>query len=429
MKLKFWPLITLVAMMAWACSDDDANVTPDPEPETPEVPEGPETPEEPQEKKLVFGLTGEVLLQESSFWVVISDKQGKVLETAQLQNNTSHTFEAPADFAEETVTLTLINNYDGLSKLTVLKTYAQIPFGSYGLERPETPLTVEHLASLTLEDYGDWYQTSTVAIGKIHNGFNFESTGNDATIDASLSAEEATVLVVKTDNPFYYFKTKLYEGDKQSVPRSAFQQAGAHDIQIPDMAWIFYSIAGINDEGWFGYYNTSDVSPQANYKTVPVIPDLFTSYEVALSGTAGGRLWDYYDYHGGAFPAAMKQVEGTVTYSVGEDNKVSWQTTGEFDVVSITASSNGGVQAVTWDVHGPTGDNQSVVVPEIPTSIPLVSTTAARSFRALSNNYKPETMMTEYTGLSGYVDVWVKPELVPGFTLPWTEKLRRQQQR
>jgi hypothetical protein len=434
MKMKCWPLVLLIAMMAWACSDDDVKKAPDPEPETPEAPGTPETPETPEveedPKEFVFTIQGNVLSAETSLWVLVSDRQGNVFGTGEVKNNTSVTFNAPENFAEETVTLTLISNFDGSFKSVSVSTFTHIPFGTYGWEIPDdngsggTSTPAEHMAGLTLKDYDNWTSYTSITGPNVNYG-RAESEDTDTKFSISMRTETAKVLIAKTNSPFKYFYTELTEGDNQIVPSSAFLPAETHDIQVPEAEFVSYNIAGINGEGQFSYYNQNDNDP-TSHRAIPVIPDFFTSYAVSLTAQKG-NVWNYYDFRGTTLPDALKQIEGTVTSNVGTNNNVSWQTTGVFDAVSVRVTGIGeNLQFADWIVHGSPGNNQSVVVPEIPATVPLVSTNMERSISALSAKYSFKSLLTEYPDYTGYFDVVVRPTIVLGASLPWTEILRKE---
>jgi hypothetical protein len=418
--MKCWPLVVLLAMMAWACSDDDGTKEPeikDPDPET-ESPEG---------KKLLFAITGNVIGTATGYsgWLLISDKQGNVLETAELKNNETHTFEAAESYAEQTVTLTLVRNYPNY---TSVYTYAQVPFGEYGLTAATSTPIVSGSTNVTLEDYTDdvfTMSTSGPSVVSIRPQ-KFELTEAGAELSISTRAKKSKVLFVRNSEPFLYALSELEQNTNNVIHASDFVSADAKDFEIPDTEYAGWQITGVNNDGQFLYYNwvvgRPLVDPPA-VRSIPVLSDFFTSY-IAVLSSRNGNAADKYSYKGIDVPTSMKYLDGTLTYDRGGNRQV-WETTGVADAVKLSVLGVDGQNRADWQVYGGTG-SQVVVVPEIPANVPLSGGNMKRSFAELADEYEVTTDLIDYLEYTGYMDVIVKPSLVPGTTLSWKEIVTKQ---
>jgi hypothetical protein len=421
MKMKCWPLVVLLAMMAWACSDDDADVTTD-------NPENPEVHEEPEGKKLVFAITGNAISPASSYWLLVSDKDGEVLDAAQLKNNESHTFEAAEGFAEETVTLTLIRNQT--STYTSIDTYANVPFGEYGIAAA-AGVSVGKV-NVNLEGYAG-QQYYTIPSGPaIRNPVldSFSKVDDVTKIAFTTVAQKSKVLITNNEAPFEYVYGDFEQNTEYTIPAGDLAYAETQDLPWPDDAKLAgWQITGINSEGSFLYFRMNrerSLSEPEEFGTIPVIPDFFTSYSVVQSATTDNVSNNYF-YKSNTLAATMKYVEATLLYAQN-GNTFTWETTGTSDAVWIQVAARlDGAQA-NWTIHGPTGE-QSVVVPVIPTTVTGTAPNMKLSFAEFAENARSyTTSLREYPEHTGYVDVDVKPNLVPGTSLTWTEFLTKSEQ-
>jgi hypothetical protein len=424
--------MAVACLMMVSCNDDDPSKTNNPtgpeEPEVPEVPEEPEEPAEPGGKKLVFAVANNAIGGYYTFWIVMSGKDGAVLDTAQLENNSEHTLQAPAAFTDEEVTLTIVSNYTGpgsQDKETIITSYTHVPFGQYG-RGPIAPFVMEPVqqeATVYVQAAGN---LNLVVSGPALRMSQLEPVGgNNTMIRCGLVANQSGVLIAKIENPFQFLYKDVTVNRTYTVSINDFLPAGAQDISIPDAGSASIYLEGVNDAGRFGYYsyNEDAQGEMTGQMTVPVIPDLFTSYEVNMS-LRNGKVVDTYTYRGSEIPVAMKQVDGTIQYA-GTDNVISWHTTGTLDVVRLSVRSFFQHQTGSWLVYGPTGDQQ-VTLPIIPANIPVVAGDAIeRSFGASAAEHGIETEIQEVSESSSYVDVLVKPSLVPGTPYDYTEILRR----
>lgn len=418
MKMKCWPLVVLLAMMAWACGDDDADVTTD---NDPEVHEEPETPER---KKLVFTITGNVVPSGSSAWMILSDKRGDVLEAAELKNNESHTFEAVEGFAEETVTLTVIRNYT--AKYTSVDTYFQVPFGEYGLATTGTGGVVNKV-TLTLEGYEGDRLSITNSGPRVPSTYPelFESTDTGAKIGFTTWSQTSKVLIAKNSAPFQYLYGDFEQNTPYTVQMSEIESSDEKDFPWPGDAEIAgWQITGTNSDGDFRYYTTTRQRSLANpeqFVTIPVIPELFTSYSTTLTARTG-NVADVYWYKGSETATALKYIDAAFTYAQN-GNKFNWETTGTADAVRMQVIATIDGNQSDWRVHGPTGE-QEVNVPVIPATVTLSSGNMKRSFAELVESAKSfTTELREYPDYTSYFDVAVEPALVNNTSLTWTEIL------
>ena len=419
--MKCWPLVVLLAMMAWACSDDDANVTKDNEPEVHEEPEIPER------KKLVFAV-GNAISSVSSYWLLVSDEDGEVLDAVQLKNNETHTFEAAEGFAEETITLTLVRNQT--STVTSIDTYAKVPFGEYGIAT--APGVSVGKVNLNLVGYSGKQYFTIPAGPAIRNPTvdTFSKVDDVTKIAFTTVAKKSKVLISNNEAPFEYAYGEFEQNTEYTIPANDLAYAETQDLPWPDDAKVAgWQITGVNSEGNFLYFRVNrerSLSEPQEFETIPVIPNFFTSYSVVQSAVTDNVSNNYF-YKSNTLATTMKYVDATLLYAQN-DNAFNWETTGDADAVWFQVFARlDGAQA-NWTIHGPAGE-QHVVVPVIPTTVTGTAPGMKLSFIDFSENARSFTAsLREYPEHTSYVDVDVRPTLVPGASLTWTEFLTKTEQ-
>lgn len=415
-------MVVLVAMMAFACSDDDGTKAPAGDPETHEDPD-----ETPEAKKLAFTVTGNVVPTGASAWMVLSDKQGNVLDAAELKNNATHTFEAAENFAEDNVTLTVIRNYH--AKYTSVDTYAQVPFGQYGFATISTPGAAVGKVTVNVDGYeGDRLSiTNSGPRVPYSTAEQFERTDTGVKIGFTTWSQKSKVLIAKNAAPFQYLYGEYEQNTPYTVQLNEFNLAEAIDVPWPgDAEFAAWQITGINSDGDFRYYTTSRVrsleSPE-EFQTIPVMPDFFTSYSVTLSARSG-NVSNVYSNKGSEMATTMKYMDATFLYAQN-DNRFTWETTGTADAVRLQVLASLDGNQSDWRIHGPTGQYE-VNVPVIPASVTLSSGNMKRSFAELAENaVSYTTELREYAGYTSYFDVDVKPALIDNTSMTWTEILTK----
>jgi hypothetical protein len=422
MRMKCWLLVIVLAAMTWACSDDDTTVTDNP-------PE-PEVPEEPKERKLLFTVAENAIVAIQNVWVVLSDKDGTVLNAAQLRNGSDFTFEASEDFEDDDITLTIVSNYnsDDGRTYTEINTYTRLPFGQYGMASTvpfvDPPVKGEVVVNL---DAGEGPVPYVRPSGPALGSWGYEPIqGRQDVIYCDLKTDKSGVLLTKITAPFTYLYTDIAIDKTYTFSIEEFHPAEAKDIKVPDSDYSTFELVGKNDYGNFSYfsYREDAQGDVGEYISVPSLPDFFTSYEVDISAQTG-RVFENYKYKGGKIPDAMKHLDGTFEYT-GTGSTVSWKTSGTLDAIQLRVfgfAQNGGGY---WTVFGPPG-SQHIVLPAIPANVSLASSDALeRSFDMNVTRYgRLETQISEYPEHTGYTAVVLKPQLVPGTSFEFTEFLRR----
>lgn len=405
MKLKFWPFL-LVALM-WACGDDDS-VAPE-KPNDPDL----ETPETPVVRKMSYEMHG---YEEAGFdyWIILSDDQGAILDHKKMVNNTTYTFDAPAEFNGNVINLTLVRNerpqINGeYVDRSVIATYTDVPFGVYGDSPLKTAPQQQPLGYVSVDGFLNSEQYGTYVVSAPQRGdvsYKFERY-DQAMIYLRDTTDRSAVMIMTQKAPFSYLYTEMNGSENYERSLDDFKIADVQQVYAPEGATTMSAaLFGETDRGLFTYFSGPPLTVESGAISVPYVRDVFDTYTGYYSTAIEDDVYRQYFTGRTTLPTVMSTLNAKIDYTL-KDNVLSWQTTGAIDIARVRAAAVGAFSkgdAVYWDVYA--GASKQITPPVIPDDIILSGAKEGvyKRFQDLADGRTLRTEIVDGTDFNGYVD-------------------------
>ncbi|MBT1711822.1 hypothetical protein KK062_26510 [Fulvivirgaceae bacterium PWU5] len=377
--------------------------------------------DDPKSNKVLRFSAPDDFQQEESYWIVISDAGGNVLDTKQLHGMSTYTFGFPSNLTTESVTMTLVRNFTfgELGSTTFVTTYTDVRPGDYHFPDYNNTSGYRNTAYLTLpgfrteDDRFDWIFPGGLTVEDVE--------GPEPASEARVwyEGDKSGFLLMSKERPYRYQYTELFKDFPHYTLNPDYLEFCSHrTIGRPAGDISYLRVTGINPYGEFPYYFTQDQQILAGTSLeVPVMPpSVFNSYALAflLKNTQTGKMygasWRYSE-----LPAELPVLESNVeNFAVGV-NSVHWETsaTQALDAVSIVASTSSDDNSVSWEINGASG-KQRVVIPDIPDQVPMSGIRdqeALRKFTTLAHENGAQVTLIASQDFNGYWEYILKEAL------------------
>jgi hypothetical protein len=368
---------------------------------------------------LRFSIQDEFIQQGEDYWIMISDAEGNVLDSKELQNASTYAFAFPANLPAATVTMTLIHNitYANLTSTTNIKSYTSVPPGEYHFpEYSNDGEGYNNRAYLTAPGFNkdndplDWLFPGRLNIA--------DATGPQPglEIEASYLAEKAGLLALTKTRPFQYQYLLLDPGQHYTLTSDDFTFCTPRTTALPGGDLSQLNVTGVNAYGEYLYYAIRNNIDRAETTwEIPTMPDIFDSYRIQLTKIDSEGLYKT-DLIYTELPTELQILEASVVDFTVDGNVIDWSTTSTHSLDDVTISTSTSIDDndnVGWSLKGGSGE-QHIVLPRIPDNVPLrgvIDRANFKTFEMLADEYGLTATIRDLVHDNGYWDSVIRQDL------------------
>lgn len=382
----------LVAIVCGSCSDDN------------------DSPGTQQPNVLTFSVPA-VFFTGGEHRLILSDNTGKVLAEYVMQNDTTYSFEAPADFKSTNITMTLTTDVPewGVAQIA---TYCDIPFGAYGYPTYVPPATRQNKgrATVALDDVPyDPNQRTPQATSGDETSLPPSSGRGDKGLafNMTLTAEKSAFMVSEWRQGYlYYLYQEVEPGQTYRHTLTDFVRADEVTMTAPPAKNMGFVVGGINAYGDFERYTSLPFGLTSSAPItlrVPYPGNIFTSYFMYVSFETGDA--DNLYFKRGALSTQVKSIEGSLSYTLN-GNVIESNAPDACDVVIYRVDDDWShtAKGLVWDVYVQPG-KQIVTLPPLPVAVAEAygATSFETAYTAASTSSTALYDYTEYSVLADFV--------------------------
>lgn len=315
------------------------------------------------------------------FWVFASDSTGKTLDVKQLLNSSTVVLNAPADFTEETFTLTHYFSYSNPSIYTQrwLYSYLDVAPGTRTIPSRVTGGSVE-----------EWNKESDFTMTNIPDGYglqfytntgiwpNFDPiTGGTFTTHAFHTPNTSVLInAIKGSDRKYYFLESVDHGDDISLAFNDLKTYELHTISEPNAtSYSTYQVGLKTIDGKlrdFSIPSTDNVISPNGIGYLTMADNPFTSYYTMFRATIADVVYEQH-YEGNTVATTFDKLNTTFAAFKNSATKISFTTTGSADHFMLNASTftngAGGTVEELRRIFGPIKSSLSFKIPVVPAAI------------------------------------------------------------
>jgi len=376
---------------------------------------------------LTFSVSANYLSEEDTYYIIVSDDKGTLLDNKKLENNSVYTLARPDGFTGKNITTTLYYYYNSESyKYKSLNTFVNIPLGNYGLVRtPPSPIDIptHSIGEAKISVSGADYQSHPVelAVGGYVASWGTSSGTDPMEFVVNFFQNKQPILLSDyTTTPGKHLYDVIEPGNTYEYSINNMVTTDTKSITVPTDGDINISLWGRNDTyGSMLYYWPAEApARQGSAISVPVIPEAnFTSYQTQLTLTKADGLYVNF-VTGPEIPTAMRKMEGNITATRQGSTLTLSNTEADFVVVN-TYSDLIDNTITAWFVTAIPGT--VVTIPQLPKE--LVDRHQLPEYAGLADKWGTWPTIydyKDYNNLSDYMAREFNPNAAPPSVIDYT---------
>lgn len=313
-----------------------------------------------------------------TYYVIVSDTAGTILQWAQIENNKKLELPYPAD--EKLAVLTFINRTqsESGSRRTKITTITNVPAGDYAYTaiRYEQALP-DSYHTVQLHDLSNFYSLIFSVAPDIWYSRD-EPVGNTQEFHLGLYDKNPTTqllisLTTNADNQKYKYLyiPDINAGEETVVSADSYEnifvETPSYPIDYPEVVQqhtSFYTLYGRSGQSLSIIYNNQFSKDEIPVMQYPDLPGMFNSYEtVAVSGDETGA---YYTAVTSDEPlTSFTNLKASIdTHEEVSTRRISLDLSGEADVIYLSASMGQDDDPIEWLMFTPMASRIRVSPPQ-----------------------------------------------------------------